>query len=197
VLAYLRLRALVAPLALASLLAILSLGVPSGVAATVSYTSPKATAPAPDLREVAPPVTLKERHVAPTWTAPLSGSYRLTGRFGSSSSLWSTVHTGLDFAAPYGTPLVASTDGVVTFAGYDGAYGYKTVVTLEDGTELWYCHQSTMAVGVGERVAVGQVIGYVGTTGNTTGPHLHLEVRPGGGDPVDPWSHLSGHGVVV
>ncbi|HWJ68123.1 MAG TPA: M23 family metallopeptidase [Nocardioides sp.] len=127
------------------------------------------------------------------WTLPLQG-YRLTATFGE-YGLWSSYHTGLDFAAPSGTPLVAVTNGVVTSAGFDGAYGNKTVITLEDGTEIWYCHQSSFNVSVGDTVRTGELIGYVGSTGHVTGPHLHLEVRPGGGDPVDPDAALRQHGV--
>ncbi|WP_208322431.1 peptidoglycan DD-metalloendopeptidase family protein [Mumia sp. ZJ430] len=128
------------------------------------------------------------------WVLPLTG-YRLTARFGQSSSLWSTVHTGLDFAAPSGTPLVAVARGTITSTGYDGAYGNKTVLTLEDGTEIWYCHQSSVKVSSGTKVDPGTVIGYVGSTGNTTGPHLHLEVRPAGGSPIDPLASLRAHNV--
>jgi murein DD-endopeptidase MepM/ murein hydrolase activator NlpD len=127
------------------------------------------------------------------WVLPVSG-YHLTARFGD-YGLWSSYHTGLDFAAPTGTEIRAVANGVVTSSGYDGAYGNKTVVTLDDGTELWYCHQTTMEVSVGETVAAGERIGTVGSTGNVTGPHLHLEVRPGGGDPVDPMSALEVNGV--
>lgn len=127
------------------------------------------------------------------WVLPLDG-YRLTATFGE-YGLWSSYHTGLDFAAPSGTPLRAVTNAVVTSAGSDGAYGNKTVLTLEDGTELWYCHQSAFDVSVGDTVRAGEVIGYVGSTGHVTGPHLHLEVRPGGGDPVDPDAALRQHGV--
>jgi murein DD-endopeptidase MepM/ murein hydrolase activator NlpD len=127
------------------------------------------------------------------WTLPLSG-YRLTATFGQ-YGLWSSYHTGLDFAAPTGTPINAVANGVVTSTGYDGAYGNKTVVTLEDGTEIWYCHQTTIDVSVGEAVAAGDHLGTVGSTGNVTGPHLHLEVRPGGGDPVDPYDALVANGV--
>ncbi|MDZ5620233.1 M23 family metallopeptidase [Nocardioides bizhenqiangii] len=124
---------------------------------------------------------------------PLQG-YRLTATFGDAGSLWSSDHTGLDFAAPEGTPLVAVGAGVVSEVGYDGSYGNKTVVTLEDGTELWYCHQSSQAVAVGERVAAGDVIGALGSTGNSTGPHLHLEVRVDG-EPIDPEAALADWGV--
>ena len=127
------------------------------------------------------------------WIAPLK-SYRLTATFGE-YGLWSSYHTGLDFAAPSGTPIYAVTNGTVTSAGFDGAYGNKTVITLEDGTELWFCHQTAFNVSVGDTVRTGELIGYVGSTGHVTGPHLHLEVRPGGGDPVDPDAALRQHGV--
>jgi hypothetical protein len=127
------------------------------------------------------------------WVLPLTG-YRLTATFGE-YGLWASYHTGLDMAAPAGTPLVAMARAVVTSAGYDGAYGNKTVFTLEDGTELWYAHQTSIAVSVGDVVAPGDVVGTVGSTGNVTGPHLHLEVRPGGGDPVDPRAALIANGV--
>lgn len=129
------------------------------------------------------------------WVLPIDpGVYRLTARYGE-YGLWSSYHTGLDFAAPSGTPIRAVTNGVITSVGYDGAYGNKTVLTLEDGTEIWICHQSSMNVSPGEVVQAGELIGYVGSTGNVTGPHLHLEVRPGGGDPVDPDAALRQHGV--
>jgi murein DD-endopeptidase MepM/ murein hydrolase activator NlpD len=128
------------------------------------------------------------------WQLPLL-AYNLTSRFGECSSLWSNCHTGLDFSAPSGSPIYSIANGVVTEVGYDGSYGNKTVVQLEDGTEIWYCHQSGFAVSVGETVIGGQTIGYVGSTGNTTGPHLHLEVHPGAGDAVDPYAALVAHGV--
>jgi hypothetical protein len=130
------------------------------------------------------------------WQLPVeAGVYHLTSRFGECSGLWSHCHTGLDFAAPTGTPIHAIAGGVVTSVGYDGSYGNKTVVTLEDGTELWYCHQTAYTVSPGENVTAGQVIGSVGSTGNTTGPHVHIEVRPGAGDPVDPYAAMIAHGL--
>lgn len=128
------------------------------------------------------------------WVLPLV-NYRISATFGASSYLWSTVHTGLDMSAPSGTPILSVANGVVTETGYDGSYGNKTVVTLDDGTEIWYCHQTSFAVNVGDVVRGGETIGTVGSTGNSTGPHLHLEVRPGGGDPVDPFSALLQHGI--
>ena len=128
------------------------------------------------------------------WVLPTVG-YHLTARFGQSSGLWARLHTGLDFAAPTGTPIFAVANGVITDAGYDGAYGNKTVETLPDGTEIWYCHQSTIGVTIGEKVLQSEQIGTVGSTGNVTGPHVHIEVHPGGGDPVDPYPEFLLHGV--
>jgi len=131
---------------------------------------------------------------APTASLPVS-DYRLTGTFGASSGLWSSTHTGLDFAAPYGSEIRAVQGGEVVETYYDGSYGNKTVVRGDDGTEWWYCHQDSFLVGVGERVEAGQAIGAVGNTGNSTGPHLHLEVRPYGDSPVDPYAALTELGL--
>ena len=127
------------------------------------------------------------------WVLPVDG-YHLTATFGE-WGLWSSYHTGLDFAADYGAPIKAMAGGEVTEVGYDGSYGNKVVITLDDGTELWFCHMSDFATSTGEEVRAGDVIGYLGDTGNTTGPHLHLEVRPGAGDPVDPYAAMLVHGL--
>jgi murein DD-endopeptidase MepM/ murein hydrolase activator NlpD len=127
------------------------------------------------------------------WVLPLD-SYDLTAEFGD-WGLWASYHTGLDFSADYGAPIKAMANGVVTEVGYDGSYGNKVVITLDDGTELWFCHMSDYAASTGDEVRAGEVIGYVGTTGNTTGAHLHLEVRPGAGDPVDPYAAMLVHGL--
>jgi murein DD-endopeptidase MepM/ murein hydrolase activator NlpD len=129
-----------------------------------------------------------------SWHLPTRG-YHLTARFGQAGGHWVSNHTGLDFAAPSGTPIFAVASGVITETGWAGSYGNRTVETLPDGTELWYAHQSEIGVKPGQRVLGGQTIGAVGSTGNTTGPHVHLEVRPGGGDPVDPYQALIVHGV--
>ncbi|WP_260867521.1 M23 family metallopeptidase [Streptomyces sp. SAJ15] len=121
-------------------------------------------------------------------------SYTLTSTFGQAGDLWSADHTGQDFAAPTGTPVKAVHGGTITSAGWAGAYGYRIVLTLADGTEIWYCHLSSMVKTSGT-VSTGDVIGRVGATGNVTGPHLHLEVRPGGGSPVDPLAWLRQHGL--
>ncbi|GAA2459288.1 M23 family metallopeptidase [Streptomyces macrosporus] len=130
--------------------------------------------------------------LAAGYTLPLS-SYQLTSTFGQSGSMWSSTHTGLDFAAPSGTPVKAVHSGEIVEAGWAGSYGYRIILKLDDGTEIWYCHLSSMTK-TGGKVTTGDVIGRVGSTGNSSGPHLHLEVRPGGGDPIDPLAWLRGKG---
>jgi len=127
------------------------------------------------------------------WTYPLEPVV-LTARFGQ-YGLWASYHTGLDFNGNTGDQIHAIANGTVISASYDGSYGNKTVVQLEDGTEIWYCHQSAFMVSVGDTVRSGEIIGLVGATGHVTGSHLHVEVRPGGGDPVDPYAAMQEHGL--
>ncbi|MBM9434980.1 M23 family metallopeptidase [Streptomyces bryophytorum] len=132
--------------------------------------------------------------LAASYVKPVA-SYTLTTAFGETGNMWAT-HTGQDFAAPTGTPVHAVHSGTVTSAGWAGSYGYRVVLRLDDGTELWYCHLSTMVATSGQ-VTTGDTIGRVGATGNVPDPHLHLEVRPGGGAPIDPVPWLYGHDVAV
>jgi murein DD-endopeptidase MepM/ murein hydrolase activator NlpD len=127
------------------------------------------------------------------WQYPLEPVV-LTARFGQ-TGLWSSYHTGLDFNGNTGDQIRAIANGEVISAGYDGSYGNKTVVRLEDGTELWYCHQSAFLVSAGDTVTGGEIIGLVGATGHVTGSHLHVEVHPGGGDAVDPYTAMQQHGL--
>ncbi len=182
-------------------LARLRLGAPAilmavigGVAltATPGSTTDGATVAEPELPEFH--LVAAEPIAREPWLVPVRG-YHLTGRFGAVSGYWSAAHTGLDFATSIGAPIRSIATGVVVSTAYDGAYGNKTVVRLTDGTEVWYCHQDTQSVVPGQSVRRGQVIGTVGATGNVTGPHLHLEIRPGGGDPVDPELSLQRHRV--
>jgi murein DD-endopeptidase MepM/ murein hydrolase activator NlpD len=146
-----------------------------------------------EAREKAEAARLAE--LATQFTLPTS-SYTITSTFGQSGSLWSSgQHTGLDFAAPTGTPLKAIHSGTVTEAGWNGSYGYLTKIALDDGTELWYAHQSSISVSVGQKVSTGDVIGRVGATGNVTGAHLHLEVHTSGGDGIDPMAWLRSKGL--
>ncbi|MEU4732290.1 M23 family metallopeptidase [Streptomyces sp. NPDC023588] len=138
----------------------------------------------------------QERAAASGAYALPTSAYTLTSHYGVAGSMWSSgYHTGLDFAAPTGTPVKAVAAGKITSAGWSGAYGYRIVLELEDGTEVWYCHLSSMSVTSGS-VAAGSTIGRVGATGNVTGPHLHLEVRKGGST-VDPLAWLNSKGLNV
>ncbi|HEY6655082.1 MAG TPA: peptidoglycan-binding protein [Solirubrobacterales bacterium] len=102
-------------------------------------------------------------------------------------------HTGLDFPEPKGTPIHAGGVGVVSFAGLNtGGYGNLVVVSHRLGFESWYAHMSVIGASVGQRVSGGQTIGNVGSTGHSTGPHLHFEVRHFG-TPVDPTPYLLGY----
>ncbi|MEU6104834.1 M23 family metallopeptidase [Streptomyces flaveolus] len=135
--------------------------------------------------------------LAKQFTLPTS-SYTLTSTFGQAGPYWASGHhTGLDFAAPTGTLLKAVHSGTITSAGYEGSYGYKTVLTLDDGTEIWYAHQSSINVSVGQKVATGDVIGRVGATGNVTGAHLHMEVHTADGGGIDPMAWLQSKGLTL
>jgi len=109
---------------------------------------------------------------------PISGT--ITSRFGSVSSLRVSNHTGLDIAASTGTKIKACAGGTVTFSGYKGSYGYLVVVNHGNGVETYYGHCSKLYVSAGQQVNQGDVIAAVGNTGNSTGSHLHLEIRVNG-----------------
>jgi murein DD-endopeptidase MepM/ murein hydrolase activator NlpD len=108
---------------------------------------------------------------------------------------WGRMHKGVDFDGSYGSPIRAVAAGRVVSAGYDGGYGKMVTIRHSDGTVTAYAHMSRIAVESG-RVEACEVIGYVGSTGNSTGPHLHFEVRIGGGT-VSPLRWLRQHGVRV
>ena len=124
-------------------------------------------------------------------------SYDLSAGFGLTGPLWEAEHGGQDFSAYAGEPLVAVADGIVTEVAYAGPYGLRTILTLPDGTEVWYCHQSSMDVTAGQKVTTGQTIGRVGATGNVTGAHLHLEIHTADGTGIDPMAWLRGKGLTI
>ena len=104
---------------------------------------------------------------------------------------WGRMHRGIDLGAPTGTPIGAARAGRVIFAGWQGGYGRLTLIRHDDGVVTAYAHMSSFSVGEGRRVERGQRIGAVGSTGNSTGPHLHLEFRVGG-QAQNPRQYLSG-----
>lgn len=111
-------------------------------------------------------------------TLPVTGT--ISSRYGVSSKIRVSTHTGLDIAATTGTPIKVVADGTITFAAYSGSYGYLVKVDHGNGVETWYGHTSKMLVKEGQAVKAGDTIALVGSTGNSTGPHLHFEIRVNG-----------------
>ena len=109
---------------------------------------------------------------------PVSGV--ISSRFGARSSIRSSAHTGLDIATSTGTSIKAAASGTVTFSGWKGSYGYLVVITHSNGVQTYYGHCSKIYVTSGDKVSQGHIIAAVGSTGNSTGPHLHFEVRVNG-----------------
>ena len=109
---------------------------------------------------------------------PVSGT--ISSRFGARSRVRSSAHTGLDIATSTGTPVVAAASGTVTFSGWKGSYGYLMVITHSNGVQTYYGHCSKLYYSAGQTVSKGQKIAAVGNTGNSTGPHLHFEIRING-----------------
>ncbi len=118
---------------------------------------------------------------------PITGT--ISSRFGASSSIRSGAHTGLDIASSTGSPIKAAASGTVTFAGWKGSYGNLLVITHSNGVQTYYGHCSKLYVSAGQKVSQGQKVAAVGSTGNSTGPHLHLEIRING-TPVNPQNYL-------
>jgi murein DD-endopeptidase MepM/ murein hydrolase activator NlpD len=131
------------------------------------------------------------------WHPPVPAGYALTSSFGwrtSPTRGGADFHTGQDFARPDGSPVTAVSHGVVVYTGWSGGYGNLVRVRHTNDVESWYAHLSTIDVNVGDDVAAGDRLGAVGSTGNSTGPHLHLEIRVDD-QPVDPMPWLARKGV--
>lgn len=121
---------------------------------------------------------------------PFEGSYGISQGFGKTE--YNDNHTGIDYLTPAGTPVLASEKGTVIYAGWrNGGYGYCVFIQHPDGNISIYEHlQKDIPVTVGETVRRSQVIGYSGSTGNSTGPHLHFEVRDASGKAINPMTIL-------
>ena len=132
------------------------------------------------------------------YVCPIAGcGGRFTSGFGHRSSpggIGSTSHKGNDFATPIGTPLRAVHSGTVIAVGWYGGFGMRVEIALGGGTSVIYGHMSAFSATVGEKVSPGEVIGYSGNTGNSTGPHLHFEVHVGG-VAVDPGPWMRARGI--
>lgn len=128
------------------------------------------------------------------WSNPIAGRHTITAKFGETGPQWSSGrHTGLDFSAPTGTNALAVDDGIVIAVSYHIRYG-NLVKVRHSGVDSWYAHLSSVDVRPLQRVTRGRKLGEVGSTGNATGPHLHLEARVAG-SAVDPERFLSGGSV--
>lgn len=147
---------------------------------------------AAEKRKAAEEAARKER-LRPKFALPVA-QRGLSAYFGQAGINWMSVHTGIDFPVSYGTTVMAVTDGTVR-TQWNSAYGNMMIVTAKDGTETWYCHLSTYIVSSGTTVKAGDPIAHSGNSGNSTGPHLHLEVRPAGGAAIDPLPWLRSHGL--
>ncbi|MCX3058431.1 M23 family metallopeptidase [Streptomyces beihaiensis] len=140
-----------------------------------------------------------------SWVDPVSSGYKLSAGYSQGGSLWASgKHSGQDFAVPTGTGVLAVHSGTVVKAGPNGAgdgpaYGNAIVIKHADGRYSQYAHLSRIDVKVGRHVSTGQHIALSGNTGNSTGPHLHFEIRttPNYGSAVNPVAFLKRHGVTV
>ncbi|MFD3551553.1 M23 family metallopeptidase [Streptomyces goshikiensis] len=141
----------------------------------------------------------EERKRLNTFVAPVEDSYVST-QWHAGGGMWSSgSHTGIDFHAASGTTVHAVGAGTVVESGNGGAYGNNVVIKHNDGTYTQYGHLSSLSVSVGQQVTPGQQIGLSGSTGNSSGPHLHFEARTGAqyGSDIDPVAYLRSHGVNV
>lgn len=133
-----------------------------------------------------------QKYVGGTFTWPLPSDYRVGSYFGRRlHPIYGVyrMHTGVDIGGPYGAAIVAANSGTVIFSGYGSGYGYHVVVDHGGGYSTLYAHASKLLVSKGTYVKKGQTIAYVGSTGASTGPHLHFEIRING-DPVNPMNYF-------
>ncbi|MGP3986127.1 transglycosylase family protein [Streptomyces sp. 3N207] len=161
--------------------------------------TPQKQAPKTQPQKPAPKPAPKHRAPSSAATAPVAGVSPGTP-YGASGGSWSSgYHTGVDFPVGTGTPVKAVTNGTVVSAGWGGAYGYEVVVRHKDGKYSQYGHLSALSVRSGQAVETGQQLGRSGSTGNSSGPHLHFEIRtgPAYGSDINPLTYLRAHGVRI
>ncbi|MFJ9945666.1 M23 family metallopeptidase [Streptomyces erythrochromogenes] len=178
----------------ATLGAVLALGAGTTAAfADAPQTAPAATAD----------VAAAAKKKAGLWDKPLE-KYTLSATFGKGGSMWARKHSGQDFAVPVGTPVNAAAAGVVVKAGPNGggdgpAYGNAVVIKHANNKYSQYAHLSKIQVKVGQKVSVKQRIALSGNTGNSSGPHLHFEIRttPNYGSALNPVAFLRTNGVSI
>lgn len=142
-------------------------------------------------RVAARELAIKQAEQARSWQMPIPSPVR-SSKFGWR---WGRLHAGEDFAVAQGTKLASMSTGTVIFAGVQGGYGNLVKIRYWDGTVSYFAHMSSISATTGEDVDPGEVVGLSGNTGHSTGPHLHLEIRPNGGAPVDPQPWLAAHNI--
>ncbi|MGW1720722.1 M23 family metallopeptidase [Streptomyces sp. NPDC002156] len=171
-----------------------------GTAGIAAAADTGTTASAVQVQAVAKKAAAKK---AASWVDPVK-KYTLSASFNQAGNMWSSTHSGQDFAVPSGTKVFAAHGGTVVKAGGNGAgdgsaYGNAIVIKHGNGTYSQYAHLSKINVKVGQVVATGQRIALSGNTGNSSGPHLHFEIRTTAnyGSAVDPVAFLRAKGVTV
>ncbi|PJN23388.1 peptidase [Kitasatospora sp. CB02891] len=157
-----------------------------------ALTPEPAPAPAPAPEPAPAPAPVNPDWSSPAPGAPISNPYHRTN-----PSYAAGYHTGTDFAVSVGTPLMAVGNSTVVSSGWAGAYGNQVVLKLSDGRYAQYAHLSQLEVKAGQHVNAGDRIGKSGNTGNSTGPHLHFEIRTANqyAKVIDPIGYLKGHGA--
>ncbi|MFJ9546804.1 M23 family metallopeptidase [Streptomyces erythrochromogenes] len=170
-----------------------------GAGTTAAFADAPQTVPAAATADVAAAAKKK----AGLWDKPLE-KYTLSATFGKGGSMWARKHSGQDFAVPVGTPVNAAAAGVVVKAGPNGggdgpAYGNAVVIKHANNKYSQYAHLSKIQVKVGQKVSVKQRIALSGNTGNSSGPHLHFEIRttPNYGSALNPVAFLRTNGVSI
>ena len=139
------------------------------------------------------PVTAMEQGKPDVWLLPVPTKFEITTLF---AMRWGTMHYGVDMAAPTGTKYYAAHAGTVSLAAWDAGYGNCIKIDHGNSVETVYGHSSKLLVSAGQHVEAGQLIGLIGSTGDSTGPHLHFEVNVSG-QHLDPMKYLLGHGVDI
>ncbi|MGW4897660.1 M23 family metallopeptidase [Kitasatospora sp. NPDC004240] len=168
---------------------------PAGADGTTAVAADGTTAVAADgttAVDQAPAAEAPKPPEAPTVVLPVA-QRGIGETFGEAGTHWAARHTGIDFPVDGGTEVRAVMDGTIR-TQWNSAYGYMTILKMADGTEAWYCHLRSYKVRKGT-VKAGDVIAFVGSSGNSTGPHLHFEIRPDGGKPINPLPWLLERGV--
>ncbi|MEV7023319.1 M23 family metallopeptidase, partial [Kitasatospora sp. NPDC093558] len=135
----------------------------------------------------APPAAPQPKVVMPV------AQHGLGELFGAAGTHWANRHTGIDFPVDGGSEVYAVSDGTIR-TQWNPFYGYMSILKMNDGTEAWFCHLRGYKVRKGP-VKQGDVIAFVGSSGNSTGPHLHFEIRPPGSGPVDPLPWFLSNGL--